>query len=100
MKTKYYVYILEGTYNSHNQEPAKKVLYTGYTSNLKRRMKEHRDKKSRFTSRFFYFELVYYEVVYGYSCGIAMKRERQIKRMSKAKKLSLIYNNEMIKNGF
>lgn len=36
-------------------------LYYGYTSNLRRRIKEHRSGKSDFTSRNGQFSLIFYE---------------------------------------
>jgi putative endonuclease len=48
-----YVYILT---NKHN-----KVLYTGVTSDLKRRLKEHAQGISRFTAKYKTTKLVYYE---------------------------------------
>ena len=48
----FYVYILR---LSNNQ------LYTGYTSDLKRRIHEHQNGKAEFTSRHLPVQLVHYE---------------------------------------
>ena len=48
----YYVYIL---HLSNNQ------LYTGYTSDLKRRFQEHQRGKSEFTSQHLPVQLIHYE---------------------------------------
>lgn len=49
----YYVYILESERNGK--------LYKGFTSDLKRRIKEHRSGASEFTSQNGPWKLVYYE---------------------------------------
>src|SRR3990167_8799575 len=62
----YYTYILTNKYN--------RVLYTGVTNNLKRRVREHRSKhKGAFTFR-------YNDPL------IAIKREKQIKNLVRRKK--------------
>ena len=55
MSKQMFVYILTNKINT--------VLYTGVTSNLKRRVYEHKEKiKSKFTARYNVNKLVYYEV--------------------------------------
>jgi|SRR3989344_2710821 len=77
----YYVYIATNYTN--------RVLYTGVTNNLVRRMYEHRNKVvSGFTSRYKIFKLVYYETLQG--AEDAMKREKQLKAGSREGKLKLI----------
>ena len=50
----YYVYVLKSTKN--------KRLYTGLTNNLKRRFKEHNEKRgSHYTSKNAPFDLIFYE---------------------------------------
>ena len=49
----YYFYVLEFTKN--------KKLYYGFTNDLKRRITEHKSKKSDFTSRNGLFKLIFYE---------------------------------------
>lgn len=65
------------------------VLYTGITSNLKKRVYEHKEKLvAGFTKRYNINKLVYYEVfgnVYG-----AITREKKIKSGSRQKKINLI----------
>ena len=77
----YYIYILTNKDN--------KVLYTGVTNNLLRRVYEHRSKHVKiFTSKYNVSKLVYYEEaedVYG-----AISREKQIKGYVRAKKVKLI----------
>jgi len=51
----YYVYIMTNRWNT--------TLYTGVTSDLKRRVYEHKEKLTKgFTSRYNLTKLVYYEV--------------------------------------
>ncbi len=77
----YFVYILT------NQ--ANRVLYTGVTNDLERRLAEHRDGNgSRFTARYNVHKLVYFEQTSDAYAAIA--REKQIKAGSRAKKLALI----------
>jgi len=66
-----------------------RVLYTGVTSNLPRRVTEHRQKTVEgFTSRYNVTKLVYYEEHNTMEEAIA--REKQIKGGSRKKKLDLI----------
>jgi putative endonuclease len=65
------------------------LLYTGRTENLKRRVTQHRSGFGGvFTSRHNLIKLVYYETVE--DAPAAKLREKQIKRSSKKKRLSLI----------
>jgi len=81
MEKTYYVYILTNKTN--------KVLYTGVTSDLKRRVYEHKHKLVEgFTTKYNVNRLVYYEVsndVYA-----AISREKQIKGGSRQRKVDLI----------
>lgn len=65
------------------------VLYTGVTSNLAKRVYEHKNKFVKgFTKKYNISKLVYYE-----DCGnilTAIQREKQIKGGSRKKKLNLI----------
>jgi putative endonuclease len=66
------------------------VLYTGVTSNLRGRVKEHKENKhpGSFTARYNIRKLVYFE---GFDSIVeAIKREKQIKAGSRKKKLDLI----------
>ena len=67
----------------------KTVIYTGITNDLKRRVREHKDKKgSSFTKRYNLTMLVYYESfrrIYD-----AISAEKKIKSGSRAKKIALI----------
>ena len=67
-----------------------KVLYTGVTSNLKKRIYDHKTNnyKRSFTSRYNVHKLVYYEGFHFIEEAIA--REKQIKSGSRKKKLDLI----------
>ena len=81
MNKQYYVYILT---NKHN-----KVLYTGITSDLKRRVYEHKEKAvSGFTKKYNVSKLVYYEIFQDPENAIL--REKQIKAGSRQKKIDLI----------
>ncbi len=68
-----------------------KTLYTGVTSNLLRRVVEHREgKPGTFTGKYKVYKLVYFE------CGVdimaALNREKQIKANSRAYKEKLIFS--------
>jgi putative endonuclease len=77
----YFVYIM--TNSTH------RTLYTGFTSDLKKRVWEHKEKfVEGFTKRYHTNILVYYEV-----CGDVMSaiaREKQIKAGSRQRKIDLI----------
>lgn len=76
-----YVYILTNYENS--------VLYVGVTSNLIKRIYEHKHKLcDGFTSRYNLNKLVYYECIDDMLSAIA--REKQIKSGSRKKKNALI----------
>ena len=76
-----YIYILTNKRNT--------VLYTGVTSDLKKRIYEHRNKLTKgFTKKYNVDKLVYFEVfkdMYN-----AITREKQIKGGSRQKKIDLI----------
>ena len=77
----YYVYIMT---NAHN-----KVLYTGVTNNLARRVYEHRNGLGGvFTKKYNIHKLVYYEI--GNDINATIAREKQIKGGSRKKKIDLI----------
>ncbi len=79
MKT-YCVYILAS---------ASGVLYVGVTNSLMRRVWEHKQKLvPGFTAQYNVTKLVYYEVFD--DVRAAIQREKQVKRWSRAKKVSLI----------
>ena len=76
----YYVYIMTNK---------SKMFYTGVTSNLMRRVKEHKEKLiESFTSKYNISILVYYESTS--SVHAALAREKQIKGWLRAKKIALI----------
>ena len=79
---KAWTYITTNKYN--------RVLYTGVTSNLKDRIRNHKIKKysNSFTARYNADKLVYFEEFN--SIIDANKREKQLKAGSRAKKLKLI----------
>lgn len=78
----HFVYILRTSSNT---------LYIGQTNNLKRRLEEHKNNKTKsakYISYFSSFNLVYKEV---YPTRLdAMRRELQLKKWSKAKKEALV----------
>jgi putative endonuclease len=81
MAKQYCVYIL--TNQRHT------VLYTGVTSDLLRRLVEHRERRTPgFASRYNVDRLVFYEVTEDATAAIT--REKQIKAGSRRKKLDLI----------
>ena len=81
MDRQYYVYIMTNKSNT--------VLYAGVTSNIERRCYEHREKLIEgFSKRYNIVKLVYYETTN--DIVVALKREKQIKAGSRAKKIQLI----------
>jgi len=77
----YFVYILSDGRNG--------TLYTGMTSNLARRLDQHRaEVASGHTSKYHIHELVYYKAFD--SVEIAIRREKNIKAWKRAWKLRLI----------
>jgi putative endonuclease len=81
MPKQYFVYILT---NKHHT-----VLYTGVTSDLQKRVYQHRMKMvPGFTGRYNVSKLVYYEVADNPEAAIV--REKQIKAGSRQKKIDLI----------
>lgn len=77
-----FVYILTNANNS--------VLYTGVTSDIINRLKQHKNKKHPdcFTAKYNLYKLVYFEKFD--TIGDAIKREKQIKAGSRKRKLDLI----------
>ena len=66
-----------------------KVLYTGITSDLIKRIYEHKEKLvPGFTSKYNCNKLVYYEQFS--SITYAIEREKQIKKYKRSKKIDLI----------
>ena len=77
----YYVYILTTKNN--------KLLYTGVTNDLNRRVYEHKTGRNvGFTHKYNINKLVYYEI-FDY-IDLAIRREKQIKGYSREKKDKLI----------
>ncbi len=66
------------------------MLYTGVTSNIQNRIKQHknRSRPGSFTAKYNIDKLVYFEEFE--SIGEAIKREKQIKGGSRKKKIELI----------
>jgi len=76
-----YVYLMM---NKHNT-----VIYTGVTSDLVKRIYEHREGLvDGFTKKYNVKKLVYYEIAD--EIEIAIEREKQIKAGSRKKKIDLI----------
>ena len=81
MDRQFYVYILSNKYN--------KVLYIGITSELVRRIYEHKQHCVKgFTARYNVTKLVYYEILDDPESAIS--REKQLKAGSRQRKLELI----------
>lgn len=76
----YFVYIMSS---------ASKTLYTGITNNLRRRIREHKEKRADgFTNKYNITRLVYFE---GFRyVQNAIKREKQVKTWTRAKRVALI----------
>ena len=77
----FYVYILASKRNG--------TLYIGFTDDLERRIREHKEKSvSGFTAKYNVTKLVYFEKFeYSYD---AFERERRMKKWKRAWKLKLI----------
>lgn len=81
MEKEYFVYIMSSKNNT--------VPYTGITSNLVKRIYEHKNKMVKgFTERYNSSKLVYYEVYQ--TPQTAMGREKTIKNLLRKKKNALI----------
>ncbi|MEK7354284.1 MAG: GIY-YIG nuclease family protein [Chloroflexota bacterium] len=81
MKRQYYVYIVTNGWN--------RVLYTGVTNDLERRVCEHKNKVAEgFTKRYNAAKLVFYEI--GEDVESAIAREKQLKGWLRKKKVALI----------
>ena len=77
----YFVYILTNKYNN--------VLYVGITSNLVKRVYEHKNKfVDGFTKKYNVYKLVYYEVFE--DPQNAIKKEKATKNLLRRKKFDLI----------
>ena len=76
----YYVYILSSE---------SKVIYTGMTNNLKRRIYEHKNKLIEgFSKRYNTYKLVWYEETDDVGAAIAF--EKKIKAWKRFKKVTMI----------
>jgi putative endonuclease len=76
-----YIYILTNSVNT--------VLYTGVTSDLKKRIWQHKEKQAdSFTKRYNVTKLVYYEIFD--NVVTAIEREKQIKGRSRQNKIDLV----------
>ena len=83
MSGSYFVYILAN---------GSRMLYSGVTNDLKRRVYEHRNKQvPGYTRQYNISRLVYFEDTPNASAAIA--REKQIKGWTRAKKLALVETN-------
>lgn len=81
MNKQSYVYILTNEYNT--------VFYVGVTSNLIKRIFEHKEKfLDGFTKKYNINKLVYYEIFS--EIGLAFDREKQLKKWKRDCKLNLI----------
>jgi putative endonuclease len=81
MSKEYYTYIMANSRNT--------VLYTGVTSDLMRRVGDHKTGSgSAFTKKYNVTKLVYYE--YTNEAQLAIAREKQIKSWSRKRKEELI----------
>jgi len=81
MEKRYYVYILSSRKNG--------TLYIGVTSNLIKRLYQHKNKEIKgFTQKYNVIRLIYYEEYM--SIRVAIEREKCLKRWKRAWKLKLI----------
>jgi len=83
MEKQAYIYFMSNRYN--------KVLYVGITSNLIKRIWEHKNKVvDGFTKRYNLNKLVYYEIYD--DIETAINREKQIKSWPRKRKIELIHS--------
>ena len=88
MESQWYLYILRCKDNT---------LYTGITTDVEKRLEAHRSGKgAKYTRGRGPLELVYRESCENHS--EALKREAQIKRLSRQEKELLVKNQEISKN--
>ena len=81
MDNQYFVYLMTSKNN--------RVIYTGVTNDLKRRVYEHKEKLiDGFTKKYNVNKLVYFESTI--DINSAIHREKQIKSGSRQKKIDLI----------
>jgi len=68
-------------------------LYTGITTNLVNRVREHKEGSypNGFTARYNFARLVYFEAMSTFALAVA--REKQIKAWTRAKRVALIQIN-------
>jgi len=80
---------MENTYSVYIMASESRVIYTGVTNDLYRRVWEHKQKLSGgFSSRYNTFKLVYYEETD--DIGAAIVYEKKIKGWLRKKKIQLI----------
>ncbi len=91
-ESKYWIYILSCENGSY---------YTGYTTNLIRRYREHmmRTDKCKYTRSFKPIKMIQSWQILG-NKALAMKVEKYIKKMTKANKKQIIEHPEELKNIF
>jgi putative endonuclease len=83
VERKYYVYILANWNNT--------VLYVGVTSDLVRRIYEHKNKVVKgFSEKYNVYKLVYFRETSDVLAAIT--REKEIKKWSRVKKSNLVSN--------
>ena len=81
----YFVYI--------TTNPRKTVLYTGVTNDLFLRIQQHfenKGKKETFAGKYYCYKLLYYE--HYTDINVAIEREKELKDLSREKKLEIIYS--------
>lgn len=83
--TKHFIYILQSDDGRY---------YTGYTTDLDRRLKEHQSGSGGKFTRSFGAERILYHESYD-NKSVALKREAQIKGWSRAKKEALIKGDQV-----
>jgi len=82
-KGNYFVYI--------TTNPGKTTLYTGVTNDIRTRCNQHYDNrgnKRTFAGRYYCYKLIYYEWLE--DINQAIDREKEIKNMSRKRKMELI----------
>ena len=83
-KNQYYIYILANKRNG--------TLYIGVTSNLVKRVYEHKNNiVDGFTKKYSIHKLVYYEITDDIESAI--RREKQLKKWNRKWKMNLIEKN-------
>ncbi|MBL7046610.1 MAG: GIY-YIG nuclease family protein [Candidatus Marinimicrobia bacterium] len=86
-----------GTYHFYILQNREGTFYKGHTDNLQKRLLRHNQGRVPYTKNRGPWKLVYTESFP--NRGLAMKREKQIKKWNRSRIIKLIQGNMPISNG-